>query len=117
MKMHCLTILGPKIKLLVDLVSSELSLLGWWMVIFALCLDVVVLLWVNVFLSPRLIRMLIGPGPTLMTSFCLIYLFKDPISRYSYMRKHKNLEDTVPPTPCIWHDAWNACGRRAADPG
>lgn len=56
-------------------------------------------------------------GPTLMTSFCLIYLFKDPISRYSYMQKHKNLEDTVPPTPCIWHDAWNACGRRAADPG
>ena len=42
MEMHCLTILGPKIKLLVDLVSSELSLLGWWMVIFALCLDVVV---------------------------------------------------------------------------
>lgn len=71
-----------------ELVSSKTSLTGLQRVIFFHCLHTVFLVHV----CPNLLFLKdtshIGLGSTLMTSFNLNHLFKNPVSKYSHILKY-----------------------------
>ena len=92
--------LKSEIKVSAGLISSEASLLGLQMVAFLLSPHMafplshtlLVSLCSGVQISSSMRTSVIGSGPTYVTSFYLIYLFKSPFSKISHILSFSELE-------------------------